>query len=160
MSSRFVSAISRGWLAEEVYGYRAAQSISSCRMPYLYAKAMLVAAGGRSSAVAGLCSVHFAGAVDIELMNFVAHYDASNVSPACLETAARLDPANARVVVYDAMTAAKNTCASTSAASNIAAELGVEPETAAHIEDLCDREFALEARRRKMLFGDDTSVIA
>uniref|UniRef100_A0A7S1QGU3 Uncharacterized protein n=1 Tax=Neobodo designis TaxID=312471 RepID=A0A7S1QGU3_NEODS len=160
MTSRFLGAISRAWLAEEVYGFRAAQSVAQCQMPFLYAKALLVAAGGRAGPVAGLLNAHFAGAVDTELMTFVSHFDAQDIGAAALENSARIAPANARVVVYDALTAATANGASTLQASKIAAELGVEPATAEQLADICDREASIEARRRKMLLGDEMSLIA
>jgi hypothetical protein len=183
MSTRFIPTISRGWLMEEVYGWRQAPSIAACRVPYLYAKAMLFAAGAGSATtgtqrkreyVAGMLGAHFAGAADADLLQFVNYFDrTAQPDPPSFEAARTglrkgvrrgLPGVNARVIVYDAVRTATATGAlSTSAAADVAAvasELGVSAIAAKRIATLCDREASLELRRRKLLMGDEATPIA
>jgi len=174
MSTRFIPTFSRGWLMEELYGWRQAPSIAACRVPYLYAKAMLYASGASQSRgqqrsyVAGMLSAHFAGGIDSDLLQYVEHFDrAGQTAMSDLETASRtrrLPGVNARVIVYDAAsTAIADRVLSDDAVADVtsvAKELGVSAKCARRITTLCERESGLADRRRKLLMGDETSVVA
>jgi hypothetical protein len=174
MSTRFIPCISRSWLVEELYGWRHAPSIAACRVPYVYAKAMLYAAGaGPSKAqyrdyVTGMLSAHLAGGMDADLLQFVNHFDrASQISAPEFSAAVgvrRLPTVNARVIVYDAVsTAIADGALDGDAASDVTAvakELGVTAKCARRIASLCEREATLLAKRRSLLLGDERSPLA
>ena len=81
---RFLGAITRNWLAEEMYGWKFAPTAVSFDFPFLYVKCLLyISSAGPGAArrqrdyVAGMIHATSGGAVDTDLLQYIDNFDRS-----------------------------------------------------------------------------------
>ena len=157
---QLLSVISRVWFAQQMYGWKYAPNITTYAFPYVYAKALLFAVSQNN-----LCTPerqHVTALVEVtsddrELRQFVENYQfEGNIKVASFISGSTLvSPALARVIVYEAVTAAaadglyvdkeKDNVA------QVAKQLGVPKAVVAHIEELCMRERKVTAKKKQLL---------
>ena len=174
----FLTAISRCWIAQQLYGWEFAPTICKFEYPFFYAKCVLFISNANGTThrvhrnwVNGLVQASFTGDTDPSLIEFIKTFERSkHEAPSFNEVSIyehareRLSPLHCRLVLYDALKASvwfdgEYDDSEALGATHVSKEFGVSRSVMHSLSVLCLQEYEISERKRKLLFGDPGSSL-